>query len=261
MKKTLSLYLLFILLIPVSVFSHGAMEYIELDGFETGIKGESCFHLHYDYMVDDNTKAELDHWEITPGVSYSFTSFLMADIHVHFAQFSAGHIVEDEAVNYPLGSPAMMEAAAIAVQSKVIDSFIQIGMSIGYEAPFQRAKVLLDGKQVGSFTLVMAKEFSGHKNITFNFTIEKEEGVNTALACGLGGKTPLTGDEHGVAAGLEFHGIIPTDDESVSMGIMPGIYLPFAENIIVKSGIGVNYDFDAKKGKELHYSASMFYSF
>ncbi len=246
---------------PVTVFSHHAMEYIELESFTIAPKGGSVFHLHYDYMVDDNNDASLDHWEITPGISYGAASFLMFDIHTHFAKFGPGHIVPEKLQQYPLGTTAMMEAVALSLQAEIINSVIQIGAGLTYEYPYQQAQDILDGKQVGEAVLIIAKEFEEHKNVTLNIKYGKEESVDGAFEWGLGTKTPLTDDEHGIGAGIEISGNVPQANESFGINVMQGFYIPFAENIRLKTGIAVGYDFKAEKSSELHYSASFFYSF
>ena len=57
--------------------AHHAMEYIEMESYTTAKRGEYVFHLHYDYMVDDEDDADLDHWELTPGLSYGLLDRLM----------------------------------------------------------------------------------------------------------------------------------------------------------------------------------------
>ena len=62
--KVLSFFLLVVILvIPVSLFGHHAMEYIEMESYSTAMKGEFIFHLHFDYMVNDDSNPALDHWE------------------------------------------------------------------------------------------------------------------------------------------------------------------------------------------------------
>ncbi len=72
--------------------AHHAMEFIELESYNTAPQGAFVFHLHYDYLVDDRDQPKLDHWELTPGLSYGITNRLMVDIHSHFAKFGNDHV-------------------------------------------------------------------------------------------------------------------------------------------------------------------------
>ncbi len=75
--NTAMLILLFLFFLKSPLLSHHAMEFIELESYNTASKGEVVFHLHFDYMVDDKNNPDLDHWEYTPGFSYGITNRLM----------------------------------------------------------------------------------------------------------------------------------------------------------------------------------------
>jgi hypothetical protein len=99
-----------------AAWAHHAMEYVDMESYSTAKRGEKVFHLHYDYMVDDDKDPRMDHWEFTPGLSYAITDRLMADMHTHFAKFGAGHVVEERAAEFePNGPSPFMEAVALAV--------------------------------------------------------------------------------------------------------------------------------------------------
>ncbi len=239
MKKVLLIFLLAV--IPYFCFSHHAMEYIEIESYSTARKGEFVFHLHYDYMVDDKDNPNLDHWEFTPGISYGITDRLMFDFHTHFSKFGIDHIVEDKRSSYePFGPSPFMEAGAVSLQYRFTEGwFINIAGVLTYEFPYQRSRELLDDKEVYEGTLILAKDFGIHSNVTLNLTYGKD-GEEEIKEWGFGVKTPVSCDPHGIAAGIEIIG-----DFDGNWSVLPGVYTPLgAENIIFKTGLefGKNLD-------------------
>ncbi|MCS7231335.1 MAG: hypothetical protein RMJ67_04270 [Elusimicrobiota bacterium] len=224
-------------------FCHHAMEYIEIESYQTAKKGEFIFHLHYDYFVDDQDDPTLDHWEFTYGVSYGILDRLMFDVHTHFAKFGAGHLVVDlnepKYQNYSqLGPSPFIEAAAFVLQARVTEEKqlpIDIALAFKYEYPTQKSKELLDGKEVFEGSLILSKNFAQHSNICFNLNFGKD-GEESIKTLALGVKTPLTFYPHGITFGVEFL-VENYQDISNSWSILPAIYAPFLENIIFKTGI------------------------
>lgn len=235
MKITLFLLSLILLMqFPGKLYAHHAMEYIELESYNTARKGEFVFHLHYDYFVDDNTNPSLDHWEFTPGISFGLSNRLMLDIHTHFAKFWNDHIVNSEKENYsPLGPSPFFEAAALSIQYRVTTSLpVNISVAGTYEIPFGRAKTLLGSHEVFESVLILGFDFGEHSNITTNIKAGMD-GRNSFTEWGLGIKTPLSRIAHGISGGLEFLG-----DFNGNISLLAGVYFPLgAENIIVKTGL------------------------
>lgn len=239
MKKCNTIF--YLLCLTTMCFAHHAMEYIELDSYSTARKGEFVFHLHYDYYVDDKNDPTQDHWEFTPGLSYGITDRLMADFHTHFAKFGVGHVVEEKKAEFePFGPSPFMEAGAFCLQYRITEGwFINFAALLTYEFPYQRSKELLDGKEVYEGTLILSKDFGIHSNITLNLTYGRD-GDEEVKSWGLGIKTPVSEDPHGIAAGVE---IIGNFDGNYS--ILPGVYAPLGvDNITFKTGLefGKNLD-------------------
>ena len=92
-----------LILISTTLFSHHAMEFIEMESYNTPFKGEFVFHLHFDYMVENNMNPNLDHWEFTPGISFGISDRLMFDAHTHFANFEKDHLIGSKADQFGLG--------------------------------------------------------------------------------------------------------------------------------------------------------------
>ena len=59
-------------------------------------------------------------------------------------------------------------------------------------------------------------------------TIGRMHGVGA-----IGAKTPVSADPHGVAAGIEVLG----DFEGDRWSVLPGIYAPLSETVLLKTGI------------------------
>lgn len=226
--------------------AHHAMEYIEMESYSTAKKYESVFHLHYDYMVDDKNNEKLDHWELTPGLSYGITDRMMLDIHTHFASFGADHIVEERRAEFePNGPSPFMEAVAGSLQHRVIqDWIIDIAVAGTIEIPFGRAEDLLGSEDnVYAGMLILGKDFEEHRNITLNLGYETE-GDEDDYSWALGAKTPISNDQHGIAAGIELMGSF--EDTSENWSILPGVYMPLgAQNIILKTGLAFGKEDDA----------------
>jgi hypothetical protein len=214
------------------------MEYIEMESYSTAKEGECVFHLHYDLMVDDKDNPNLDHWELTPGLSYGIADRLMFDIHTHFAKFGVDHVVEEQRSLFePNGPSPFMEAAAGTLQYRVTqDWLLNVAIAVGMEVPFSRAEDLLGSEDnVYCGMLILGKDFEGHRNITVNLGYEVE-GDDDDFHWAIGAKTPLTADEHGIAAGIEFMGSF--EDTSDNWSVLPGLYMPLgAPNITLKTGL------------------------
>ena len=221
-----------------NVFAHHAMEYIEMESYTTAKRGECVFHLHFDYMVDDEDNPDLDHWEFTPGISYGIMDRLMLDIHTHFAKFGIDHIVDEERLNYePDGPSPFMEAVAGSLQYRVIEDWlVDIALAGTIEMPFSRAEKLLGSEDnVYAGMLIIGKDFGEHSNITLNLGYE-EEGDENDTTWALGVKTPISADPHGIAAGIVVIGSF--DDTSDNWSVLPGVYAPLGgQNITLKTGV------------------------
>jgi hypothetical protein len=222
---------------PQKAGAHHAMEYIELESYQTAKKGEHIFHLHYDYMVDDSGNPHLDHWELTPGISVGITDRLMFDIHTHFAKFGYDHLAEEDPAYEPLGPSPFMEAVAGCLQFRLTEGWpLDFALAAGFELPFDRAKKLLGSEDyVYSGALLFGRGFQEHGNVTFNLCYEAE-GDEDAFMWGAGIKTPLTADSHGISAGVEIMGLF--EDAGDNWSILPGVYFPLGtRNLILKTGI------------------------
>jgi hypothetical protein len=221
-----------------SVYAHHAMEYIEMESYTTAKRGECVFHLHYDYLVDDNDNPDLDHWEFTPGLSYGIVDRLMLDVHTHFAKFGSDHIVDEERENFePNGPSPFMEAVAGSLQYRVTEDWlIDIAVVGTLEVPFSRAERLLGSEDnVYAGMLIIGKDFGEHSNITLNLGYE-EEGDEDDTTWALGIKTPISADTHGIAAGIEVMGSF--EDTADNWSVLPGVYAPLgADNIVLKTGL------------------------
>ena len=223
-------------------FGHHAMEYIEMESYSTAKQGEKVFHLHYDYMVDDSNNPNLDHWEFTPGLSYGITDRLMADIHTHFASFKSGHVVDERRSEFePNGPSPFMEAVALGVQCRLTED-LPVDVAIGgtWEMPFNQAREILGSEdQVYMGSLILSREFAEHGNVCLNFNYEVE-GDEDEWGWALGVKNPISSDPHGIAAGVEVMG----DFEGNRWSVLPGIYAPIKETIIMKTGIEIGQEKD-----------------
>lgn len=226
------------LMLAGGALAHHAMEYIEMESYTTARKGESVFHLHYDYRVDDQDNSDLDHWEFTPGVSYGIVDRLMFDIHTHFAKFGADHVVEERRDEFaPNGPSPFMEAVAASLQCRVTEGWLlDVGVVGTIEIPFGRAEDLLGSEDnVYEGLLILAREFEGHRNVTLNFGYERE-GDEDDVFWAVGAKAPLSVDPHGIAAGVEIMGSF--EDASDNWSILPGVYMPLAaQNVTFKTGL------------------------
>jgi len=185
-------------------------------------------------MVDDNENPALDHWEFTPGMSFGISDRLMFDFHTHYAKFGADH-VSGELFNTfgSNGPPPFMEALALSLQYRITEGLpVNFAVSVTYEIPFSRSKLLLEGEEVIEGMIIAVYEFGNHSNITLNLLTGYDGGVSFS-EWALGVKTSLSGDPHGIAAGLELFG-----DFSGGFSLLTGIYFPLgSENIIFKTGL------------------------
>lgn len=236
-----------------TLFPHHAMEYIETESYYTARMGEYVFHLHYDYFVEDQNNPFLDHYEWTPGLSYGLSNRLMLDVHTHFAKFGSDHVLPEKQYRFFPGGPSpFVEALAFSLQYRVTTSSpVQIAVSAFYETPFERSEDLLGGERAYGGILILSHSFSNHANITANLIWEKDgdaEGTAWALAA----KIPLTGDAHGISAGVELLG-----DFDGEFSVLGGFYMPLGSpNIIFKTGLQVG-----KKAESLRMNVSLMYRF
>lgn len=236
-------------------FSHHAMEYIEMESYSTALQGQKVFHLHFDYFVPNKDDSSENHWEFTPGISYGITDRLMFDFHTHFAKFGPAHIVDPDKAQDPVGPPPFMEAGAISLQYRITEPNqlpVNIAGVFTYEFPYKRSKDLLDGKEVYEMTLIVAKDFGLHSNVTLNLKYGKD-GDEEINEYGIGFKTPLTENPEGAAVGIELLG-----DYKGATKILPGIYFPLVENITVKTGLGFG---NKKSEEELRCNVTLMYRF
>ncbi|MEO0246268.1 MAG: hypothetical protein ABIM82_07985 [candidate division WOR-3 bacterium] len=225
--------------------AHHAMEYIEMESYSTAPKNQKVFHLHYDYFVEEKDNPDFDHWELTPGISYGITDYIMFDAHTHFAKFGKGHTIN----NIEL-SP-FIEAAAFSLQLRAKKfTFVDFAFVLSYETPFKRSREYLDGKEVFEGKIILSKDFGVHSNICFNLNFIKD-GDEFLKEWAFGIKNPLSSDPHGIAGGIEILG-----DYEGSLFFLPGIYIPI-ENSIIKTGIG----FGNSKSTNLRANLTLMYRF
>uniref|UniRef100_UPI004057A6B7 hypothetical protein n=1 Tax=Candidatus Electronema sp. TaxID=2698783 RepID=UPI004057A6B7 len=222
-------------------YAHGPSEFIKLDSYYASARGDKMFYTHYDYMVDDKSDASADHWEITPGFSYTIIDGLTFDVHTHFAKFGLGHVVEEQQGNFDSAGPSpFMEAAAFNLMYNVPkNDYLDIAVTLTYEMPYSRAEELLGSEDVVGGTLIFGKTFAKHVTATMNMSVEVEDG-DSEFGWGAGVKTPLTADQHGIAAGLEVFDLFDSED----WGILPGVYVPIggAGNTCLKFGLEFGED-------------------
>ncbi len=216
-----------------ATFAHHAMEFIEMESYNTAPRGSFVFHLHYDYLIDDPDQPMLDHWEFTPGLSYGVNDRFMVDVHSHFAKFGARHLIHPAPVFSNLGPSPFMEAIAFSAQYRITQQApLDIGLAITFEQPFPRSVDLLGGEQVLSASLIVSRTFGDHHTVLLNLNAE-QEGAITGYGWALGLRTPLTPDTHGISAGLEILG-----DYEGAIAFLPGIYFPLGmQDIVFKTGL------------------------
>ena len=226
------------------ILAHHALEYISLESATIARFGEAVFHLHYDYMIDDVDDPQKDHWEVTPGLAYGLLPGVMADVHTHFAQFGNHLIAAEKQSSYAPGGPSpFLEALAASVQFSIpTGTNFKTGAALTYEFPFQRSRDLLDGEEVFAGTIILSRELAQHRNLTVNYSRIKD-GDSVFSEGGIGIRSPLTADEHGVAAGLEF--LAANEGGSTSWTVLPGIYLPIGYQSILKTGLEFDEDGNA----------------
>ena len=242
-------------------WAHHAMEFIEMESYATARHGEKVFHLHYDYMADDLDDPTLDHWELTPGLSYGITGRLMADVHTHFASFESGHVVEERRAEFePNGPSPFFEAMAVALQYRLTEGWpVELAVAGTWEIPFQRSEDLLGSEDhVFQGVLVLSRDIGEHGNLCANFCYEVE-GDEDEWGWALGVKNPISADPHGIAAGVELMG----DFEGHRWSVLPGIYAPVSETIILKTGFefGREKTEDGEWADTLRANLTMMYRF
>jgi hypothetical protein len=238
------------------LLAHHAKEYIDIESYSTPARNSFLFHLHFDTMSEDKNDPSLDHWEITPGLSWGVTDRLLFDAHTHYARFGLGHIVAERQAEFaPHGPSPFLEAAAFTLHYRVIEGAgLDVAVSGTFEAPFARAKELLDAKNVYAGCLILSREFGRHGNVTLNLTGESEDGEET-WSYGLGVKTPLAADPHGIAAGIEWLGEFENFHDTWS--ILPGIYLPLGSpDTVFKFGVEMSRNMERTRA-----NLSLIYNF
>lgn len=225
-------------LIARPAHAHHALEYIDTESYSTSRAGEGLFHLHFDLMSEDKNDPTQDHWELTPGVAYGITDRLMFDAHVHYASFENGLIVEERQAEFePNGPSPFLEAAAFTLQYRLTQGGpVNVAVAGTYELPMDRAEDLLGSEEVYEATLILAREFGTHGNVTLNLTTGWE-GDEDYQEYSVGVRNALTDDPHGVAAGLEILGDF--DDIEDSWSVLPGVYFPLSEQTMLKTGLEI----------------------
>jgi hypothetical protein len=243
MSLSRRLLILAALLAAPDARAHHALEYIETESYSTSRKGEYLFHLHYDDMAEDKDDPSLDHWEFTPGLAYGITDRLMLDAHVHYAGFEEAWVVEERRDEFGDEGPSpFLEAAAFTLQYRLTEGLpVDIGVAGTFEQPFDRAEELLDGGQVFEGTLIVARSFGTHGNVTLNL-IAGWDGGEEYQEYALGVKEALTGNAHGIAAGVEVLGDF--EELADSWSVLPGIYVPLCEQTLMKTGLEIGKDQD-----------------
>ncbi len=222
--------------------AHHAFEYIKLESYNTNERGESLIYLQYDYMVPNANQPGLDRWEITPGWAYGITDRLLFDIHTHFARFGNDHIVEEERERFePNGPSPFFEAFSATMLYRFTEKGpYHVATSAAIEVPFSRARDLLgDDDLVYTGTLIFGRDFAAHANVVINLGLETD-GSDHEGFWGIGAKTPLSSNPHGIAGGIEFHGTFDGDE----WGVLPGIYMPVGHDIQLKTGFYIGQEKD-----------------
>ena len=234
-------WVLAVFLYPAVVFSHHALEYLDVESYSIAGKKEAIFYLRHDYFVDDKSDASLDHWEFTPGISYGILKRVMFDIHIHLSKFGSGHIEEGQEA-----SP-FFEALAPSVIIQLTGYKqlpVDIALSLCYEYPFHRSRKLIGGTHTFEGKFILSRDFGVHSNITLNAGGSVDENGDYEIVWMLGAKTPLTSQAHGIAAGIEIEGT-HTEEEHAFI-FLPGIYFPVLQNIRLKAGLGAGFTLNEK---------------
>jgi len=225
-----------------SAQAHHALEYIELESFNLSPKGEVLFYVQYDYIVENEDVPGLDKWEVTPGLAYGVTDRLLFDIHTHYAKFAEDHVVEEEREQYlPNGPSPFFEAVAMSLTCRITQQGpFHVAAGGGLELPFSRAETLLGSEDpVYMGTLILGHDIGAHGNVVLNIGYEYEGGEDE-WSWGLGARSPLTDDPHGIAAGVEVHG----DFDGERWSVIPGMYIPLRETTQLKIGFEIGREKD-----------------
>ncbi len=232
------------ILFPATAFSHHALEYMDVESYSIAGKKESVFYLRYDYFVDDKSDASLDHWELTPGISYGILKRVMFDAHIHLSKFGRGHFLEG--ISEEETSP-FFEAIApslIIQLTKYKQLPVDIALSLCYEYPFHRSRKLIGGTHTFEGKLILSRDFGVHSNITLNAGGSIDENGDYEVLWMLGAKIPLTSQAHGIAGGIEIEGT-HTEEEGAII-FLPGIYFPISQSIRMKAGFGAGFTLNEK---------------
>ncbi len=222
------------ILMCTTLSAHHALDFISLESYTTPQSGEMLFYLHYDHMTENDGNPLEDHWEITPGLSRGLTDDLMIDGHFHYAKFGTEHLTDQQKPNYSTDTTAaFVEALAVSLQYQLVDlAIFKVGLGFTYEQPMNRAKVLLGSEEGYEGTLILHRDLSRHSTIVANISLASEDGEEE-FSWGVGGKKPISSDEHGIAGGLEISG-----SDSGDFSVMPAIHMPFGEEgTILKTGM------------------------
>ncbi len=240
----------------MTVGAHHAMEFIETESYTTPLKGESVVYVRYDFMSEDKQDPALDRWEWTPGYAVGLTDRLMFDIHTHYAQFNAGHLVEEEQERFEDRDPSpFFEAVAVSLQYRVTEGkWLDVAVAGRVEVPFKRARDWLDAEEVYEGVLIFSTPFGTHGNVTLNL-IYGMEGSDDHWEFALGVKSPLSAHPHGIAGGIELLGDL--DDIEDTWSIIPGVYIPVGgPETILKTGVEIG-----KNAESTAFSISLMHLF
>lgn len=246
---------------PKLVFSHHALEYIDVESYSIAQPKEALFYIRYDYIVDDKSDPTFNHWEFTPGFSYGILKRVMFDVHIHFSKFESGHFSEEfheenVAPFFEAFSPSL-----IIQFTKHEQLPIDIALFLGYEYPFHRAKKVIGGTHVFDGKLILSRDFGVHSNITLNVGGSVDENGDYEIVWLSGAKTPLTSEAHGIAGGIEIEGTHKPKEGEHEFLFLPGIYFPITQNIRGKVGAGVGFTLNEKTKWTERVAGQLMYTF
>lgn len=235
--------------------AHHALEYLDVESFESAKKGEGLFYTRFDYFVDDSDDNTMNHWEITPGISYGIWNRITFDLHIHFSKFESGHFADG------ITRPPFFEAVAPNLLFQITPPdkyFMNVGVALTYEIPLPRARDLLGSRQAVEGSLILGKNFWAHSNVTLNIVGGVEEGGETYAEWRIGTKHPITSIAHGISAGVEIMG----DFKGEEVKVLPGVYVPILQNLRLKLGFGFGFfEEDGDWKSSARFGSQILYSF
>jgi len=134
-----------------------------------------------------------------------------------------------------------LPAVALSLTYRVTEEGpFHVATAAGVELPFSRAKSLLGSDDpVYMGTLIVGRDIGAHGNVVLNIGYESE-GDEDEWSWGLGARTPLRDDPHGIAAGLEMHG----DFDGEKWSVLPGMYIPLNTTTQLKIGFELGQEKD-----------------